>query len=207
MASTSAFEIGFAGSETADVLADGAEAPDACPWPETAPKSPSPPRYQGRHGLNPAFASPSKPPCTITATHFALRLASPSPALSSARAWLRDPAYPRSSGDEVERPDDRRAETRRWTGGIAPWHRTHQREAVIGPAGRHPQARPAPLCPLCVLDRALCTATAEPLETLSRLMGLTARSDSSPIPPRCSRAPTGKTPLPRGFVFWFEMHG
>ena len=29
MASTSAFEIGFAGSETADVLADGAEAPDA----------------------------------------------------------------------------------------------------------------------------------------------------------------------------------
>jgi hypothetical protein len=29
MASTSAFEIGFAGSKTADVLADGAEAPDA----------------------------------------------------------------------------------------------------------------------------------------------------------------------------------
>jgi hypothetical protein len=34
-------------------------------------------------------------------------------------------------------------------------------------------------------------------------MGLTARSDSSPIPlpPRCLRAPTGKTLLPRGFVF------
>jgi hypothetical protein len=42
----------------------------------------------------------------------------------------------------------------------------------------------------------------EPLVILARLMGLPASSGTSPIPkPRCSKAPTSKTPPPPSGVF------
>ena len=101
--------------------------------------------------------------------------------------------YSRGGGDEVERPDDRRAETRRRTGGITPWHGTHQREAVIGsPNPTAPAMRPGQ-SPMHRHSRTF----GDPVAT----NGLNGAFGQLPDPPSLFEGADRQNPASAGFCF------